>query len=713
MESRVIIEICIEEVKISLTTGSPIILQVAIDSKIKEYSPPYKDIYFNISKKSPFPKVNLSFISENLAAEGVYSITNLKVSEKIRVQITTDKGIIGFVVLKFFCIENPREILCKHCDLLEEIIIHSSKSAIKLGENIYKPIDYDLGLELNLLYLENKPILTLNDSKFLKTLLIGAHEKIKTYEIIMSLRLPAQETVKSTRKSKIIDYSKIISALEQKISRQNSTIEQLHGEHKSLADLLLKEKGKNKVIVEELETIQLEFNIFKGEIVKNRTNKRGAENVAGTLDDLALQKSQSELELAKLKDSYKKSLAEFADLAKTYDQTIAKLLEEKENLEISKEKSTDQIKTLSMKNDALGSTIAMLKSEISKKTVKIEAFEDYYKESPAEKIIKENIESLYERIESNKVKAAEFAKLMRKDKTEMMGKNTNLLEEIKELRKKLEISELDVKRKDIILEENNARIATLKNKLQWDKEAKNTFLQISDMKTQSSETEKALMKQVDFLLKFTLDLSQKFLFQQRLITKMFKFTQDKDCEICILRNKITDEQSGLNIYIPDKSDNIDVAMADYVNTRPNFLEVPFVRVEKGVYLFGSKIVKVKLQNNRLIMCLGGGFMSIDEFITIFTPPELEKMIERKKYDLASEMKANVNDSLSFLSSDGPMSPIESPVIRRPKKELTVQSTNNSFKGLSRDNSIILTGNPISRQAPRRSMTRKDSLAPKF
>ena len=73
---------------------------------------------------------------------------------------------------------------------------------------------------------------------------------------------------------------------------------------------------------------------------------------------------------------------------------------------------------------------------------------------------------------------------------------------------------------------------------------------------------------------------------------------DKESELLILRNMVTDLQRKRALYIPIKDDPIDGAVADYVNTRTT--DVPFVREDHGIYLFGSKKVFVKLENGKII-----------------------------------------------------------------------------------------------------------------
>ena len=54
----------------------------------------------------------------------------------------------------------------------------------------------------------------------------------------------------------------------------------------------------------------------------------------------------------------------------------------------------------------------------------------------------------------------------------------------------------------------------------------------------------------------------------------------------------------------------------------------FMRESSGVYEFGSKRVSVKVERDKIQIKVGGGYLSIDEFLDQYTPTELEK-IERR------------------------------------------------------------------------------------
>ena len=54
----------------------------------------------------------------------------------------------------------------------------------------------------------------------------------------------------------------------------------------------------------------------------------------------------------------------------------------------------------------------------------------------------------------------------------------------------------------------------------------------------------------------------------------------------------------------------------------------FMRESQGVYEFGSRRVMVKVERDKIQIKVGGGYLSIDEFLDQYTPTELEKL-ERK------------------------------------------------------------------------------------
>ena len=75
-----------------------------------------------------------------------------------------------------------------------------------------------------------------------------------------------------------------------------------------------------------------------------------------------------------------------------------------------------------------------------------------------------------------------------------------------------------------------------------------------------------------------------------------------------------------------KGDPVDELFAKALNA--SGLAVPMKRLNPGSYMFGTKKILAKIINGKLVIRVGGGYLSIDEFLDQYTPAELEKL-ERK------------------------------------------------------------------------------------
>ena len=62
----------------------------------------------------------------------------------------------------------------------------------------------------------------------------------------------------------------------------------------------------------------------------------------------------------------------------------------------------------------------------------------------------------------------------------------------------------------------------------------------------------------------------------------------------------------------------------------------FMREQEGVYQFGTKRVYVKCVKDKIEIKVGGGYLSLDEFLDQYTPAELEKLERRDPLKKFSE-----------------------------------------------------------------------------
>jgi len=112
----------------------------------------------------------------------------------------------------------------------------------------------------------------------------------------------------------------------------------------------------------------------------------------------------------------------------------------------------------------------------------------------------------------------------------------------------------------------------------------------------------------------------------------------KDEEINNLRDAITEliEQlhnaDGGPSYVPVKGDAVDAALADYLNTNKEAAKyrVLFIRESEGVYQFGSKKIYIKIEGDKVLIRVGGGYMTIRELLENVAPTEFEKLTKYNK-----------------------------------------------------------------------------------
>ncbi len=112
--------------------------------------------------------------------------------------------------------------------------------------------------------------------------------------------------------------------------------------------------------------------------------------------------------------------------------------------------------------------------------------------------------------------------------------------------------------------------------------------------------------------------------------ELLQSLKDAELEVETLKQYVMDLKSRIAVYIPVKDDVIDRRLAEYINNYPDRqkLKIMFMRESEGVYEFGSKRIGVKVDKDKINVRVGGGYLSIDEFLDQYTPVELEKL-ERK------------------------------------------------------------------------------------
>ena len=131
---------------------------------------------------------------------------------------------------------------------------------------------------------------------------------------------------------------------------------------------------------------------------------------------------------------------------------------------------------------------------------------------------------------------------------------------------------------------------------------------------------------------------------------MQEILKDKDNVIEELEKQIGEKASEpkpslkKQWYRAIKGDLVDEVMAKYLNEMHQPL--PVKRLGDGNYLFGTKKIFARIMQGKLVIRVGGGYMSIEEFIQTYSDFEIQKvqqMIEKGLFHVDEYANADLTN----------------------------------------------------------------------
>lgn len=128
-----------------------------------------------------------------------------------------------------------------------------------------------------------------------------------------------------------------------------------------------------------------------------------------------------------------------------------------------------------------------------------------------------------------------------------------------------------------------------------------------------------------------------------------------------LTDILNDVANKMQFYIPVKTDATDLALGDYINHYPDKkkLKMMFMRESEGVYQFGTRRVNVRVERGRIMIKVGGGYLSIDEFLDQYTPTELatfERADPMLRFSSKVAIQKTLTDKMAYETSPVRRSP---------------------------------------------------------
>ena len=495
---------------------------------------------------------------------------------------------------------------CQLCPFIENFSTVSERTLeIIMEMNKNMEIEYDnsinnLGMELE--EINELQEITPQQVKNIKCLLLGVSEKLKIFDLCrkrcdgLSIQVfeeqKSRENMQNAFKKACKEYIYFKGQLDVMVSQLNKRCEtfakkNIHLE-KQTKDF--EEYKKNSQIEVELLSAKL------SSIEKEKGLDTISKNLIKSLEsNITFIEEVGEMQRNEFSKVVKYSDHSFSE----HQNKIEELTQENINLSSKLEKLLAENNELKKDNDKLVSeslSVNSLQYELQSRIICVSELEDQIKKLKSTTAqCKEDYESCKAQIETLSKRFHEGSKSLYNDKLLLASSNTRLTEENMNLRR--EINELANRKLEIEHRLINRRQVTNGKEFSNNTAESGRLLRACKAYSETSlKFEVEITKEFNLLVKCMLEHSEKHLMLQRLQSKLLIFLRDKESELQILREIVVEFQKERQIYIPVRGDTIDHTLANYLNSSAGKLEVPFIRLDTGVYLFGTKRVMLRVEN---------------------------------------------------------------------------------------------------------------------
>ena len=175
------------------------------------------------------------------------------------------------------------------------------------------------------------------------------------------------------------------------------------------------------------------------------------------------------------------------------------------------------------------------------------------------------------------------------------------------------------------------KIGTLEDKIEVLKDVKAQLDTATKQVEEMTESKDKLRKELETAGDYMIDQEEKLNHAKQQSLELLRQLKDTEAEVDLLKEYIIELKSKMAVYIPAKDDVVDKRLAEFINNYPERkdLKIMFIRESEGIYSFGTKRIYVRVEKDKIIIRVGGGYLTIEEFLDIYTPIELEKL-ERKE-----------------------------------------------------------------------------------
>ena len=517
-------------------------------------------------------------------------------------------------------------------------------------------------LRIGSLSLVTPQTLTQQEKDYIRYAFSALEEKAKLSDLLQS-QLATLQAQLVTTVNHFQDY-KVVS---------EETLAQLHSQSTRLLDDLKHENDqKNQLLAEltalksqlatktrieqdlnsQLQRVKQELSIKTAQSLLYSQAEFENSELKVALTQLESQNKRLLEDLRKINEEFKEKTMRFEEqtqfFSKKIDEKDSELNNFRENL-LTKTKLAEQ---LLMEKLKIESQLAIFSSQNKEKEENKSLHQILEKKLKQSEDLKSQLNS--EIVQKMDEMSAEMIKIG-KEKDNFVQEREKLYGIVRELEQKLQAQEGVKEKMEVEMSEQTQRVVVLEQAL-CDRESAESLLEsLSKSHEHACVLTLELTSEVDTLSDRLLRHSEKILAGQKVIAKLADVVEKQNEDLRVVRKMFRNQGP----YVPESGDTVDEALGRYINDRLIPPPVPFKREEPGVYLFGSRRIAIKVEQGRLIVRVGGGYVSIDDFITSYTPSELEKM-ENRRTDKATD-----------------------PFLQRLAQYFETKSANTTFKAKSR------------------------------
>lgn len=590
---------------------------VQVQNKSVRFSAPFRNLVIKLASFVPddFMYIMFSTKVEDIGQTQI-SLENLKESQTIEksVQITklsqspeknATKKILNIGKCKI-------RISCKD-EQDESPNIESASTLSSLGEikEIFQsfweiPIPDSPDIEsLGLAVINSERYLRKVDFDHLRVLATGLNEKIKLIPILQK-QLEVSDELSNKYYAM---YENLLAQL--KIQReefeQSSSAQSAENEKnlKELQSAMLENcelKKKNYESQCKADELQSTIEILNGEMTVLKSKVVGFEHLENLVRELKMQ-------IDELEGCRNNLISELAQNRQETSKLTENFSSESESLMSTLEGQSSEIKSLSHNCEKQENLIEAQNNEILSLNLQIE---NYHKQIQAYSDLEETLQSSQKSYSAlhNQYNALQEAY---NSLTSQFSQDLSHLSEEKEKICELsrDIQQENMKLQSSILKfssdlnqsklSQSSLISELAVAQQYSKNSQDLDSlsnALSELQSSAEKISSGLYKELEFVSEYLLGQSEQNLLNVRAMNRVLAGNQDKENEILVLREMVSDLQRRRAVYFPHRDDVVDTAVADYINTRGT--DVPFTREDHGIYVFGSKRVFVKLENGRIV-----------------------------------------------------------------------------------------------------------------